>query len=66
MSEEMSRELHQHAQEKLAQYLLNRSQNHKAEQHREALLAQVHTDVEQLMGVCPLYLLVLLTFCSFY
>ncbi|XP_044294253.1 IQ calmodulin-binding motif-containing protein 1 isoform X2 [Varanus komodoensis] len=49
MSAEMSRELHHQAQEKLAQYLLKRSQNHKAEQHREALLAQIHTDVDQLM-----------------
>ncbi|CAI5762678.1 IQ calmodulin-binding motif-containing protein 1 [Podarcis lilfordi] len=50
MSQEMSRELHHQAQEKLAQYLLKRSQDRKAEQHREALLAQVHTDVEQLMS----------------
>ncbi|XP_061465109.1 IQ calmodulin-binding motif-containing protein 1 isoform X2 [Rhineura floridana] len=50
MSEEMSRKLHHQAQQKLAQYLLKRSQDHKAEQHREALLAQVHTDVEQLMS----------------
>uniref|UniRef100_A0A670KFQ7 IQ motif containing B1 n=1 Tax=Podarcis muralis TaxID=64176 RepID=A0A670KFQ7_PODMU len=50
MSQEMSRELHHQAQEKLAQYLLKRSQDCKAEQHREALLAQVHTDVDQLMS----------------
>ncbi|XP_053259586.1 IQ calmodulin-binding motif-containing protein 1 isoform X1 [Podarcis raffonei] len=50
MSQEMSRELHHQAQEKLAQYLLKRSQDRKAEQHREALLAQVHTDVDQLMS----------------
>ncbi|XP_042301013.1 LOW QUALITY PROTEIN: IQ calmodulin-binding motif-containing protein 1 [Sceloporus undulatus] len=49
MSEEMSRELHHQAQEKLAKYLLRQSQDHKAKQHREALLAQVHTDVDQLM-----------------
>ncbi|XP_062972754.1 IQ calmodulin-binding motif-containing protein 1 [Elgaria multicarinata webbii] len=49
MSAEMSRELHHRAQEKLAQYLLKRSQDRKAEQHREALLAQIHTDVDQLM-----------------
>ncbi|XP_034984748.2 IQ calmodulin-binding motif-containing protein 1 isoform X2 [Zootoca vivipara] len=50
MSQEMSRELHHQAQEKLTQYLLKRSQDRKAEQHREALLAQVHTDVDQLMS----------------
>ncbi|XP_053121401.1 IQ calmodulin-binding motif-containing protein 1 [Hemicordylus capensis] len=50
MSEEMSRELHQQAQEKLTQYVLKRSLERKAEQHREALLAQVQTDVNQLMN----------------
>nr|XP_003214945.2 PREDICTED: IQ calmodulin-binding motif-containing protein 1 isoform X2 [Anolis carolinensis] len=54
MSEEMSRELHHQAQENLAKYLLRRSQDHKAEQHREALLAQVHTDVDQLMCAASL------------
>ncbi|KAJ7345894.1 hypothetical protein JRQ81_001844 [Phrynocephalus forsythii] len=49
MSEEMSRELHHQAQTKLAQYLLKSNQDRKAEQHRKALLAQVHTDVDQLM-----------------
>ncbi|KAH0621298.1 hypothetical protein JD844_022434 [Phrynosoma platyrhinos] len=49
MSEEMSRELHHQAQENLAKYLLRQRQDHKAEQHREALLAQIHTDVDQLM-----------------
>nr|XP_056717252.1 IQ calmodulin-binding motif-containing protein 1 [Euleptes europaea] len=48
MSEEMSRELHQQAQEKLAQYLMKKSLDRKAQQHREALLAQVRTYVDQL------------------
>nr|XP_060630556.1 IQ calmodulin-binding motif-containing protein 1 isoform X1 [Anolis sagrei ordinatus] len=54
MSEEMSRELHHQAQENLAKYLLRRSQDHKAEQHRQALLAQVHTDLDQLMCAASL------------
>ncbi|XP_015264291.1 PREDICTED: IQ calmodulin-binding motif-containing protein 1 [Gekko japonicus] len=48
MSEEMSKELHQQAQAKLAQYLMKRSLDRKAQQHREALLAQVRTYVDQL------------------
>ncbi|XP_054826830.1 IQ calmodulin-binding motif-containing protein 1 [Eublepharis macularius] len=50
MSEEMSRELHQQAQKKLGQYLMKRSMDQKAQQHREALLAQVHAYVDQLMS----------------
>ncbi|XP_077176651.1 IQ calmodulin-binding motif-containing protein 1 isoform X2 [Paroedura picta] len=50
MSEEMSKELHQQAQTKLAQYLMKRNPERKAQQHREALLAQVHTYVDQLMS----------------
>ncbi|XP_048340462.1 IQ calmodulin-binding motif-containing protein 1 [Sphaerodactylus townsendi] len=49
MSEEMSRELHQQAQEKLAHYVMKRSLDRKTQQHREALLAQIHTYVDQLM-----------------
>lgn len=49
MSEEMSKKLHQETQERLAQYLLKKSLDHKAQQHREALLAQVRTDVDLLM-----------------
>ncbi|XP_075789217.1 IQ calmodulin-binding motif-containing protein 1 isoform X2 [Pelodiscus sinensis] len=49
MSEDMSKELHLQAQENLAQYLLRSSLDHRAEQRREALLAQVNTDVELLM-----------------
>ncbi|XP_053900622.1 IQ calmodulin-binding motif-containing protein 1 isoform X1 [Malaclemys terrapin pileata] len=50
MSEEMSKELHRQAQEKLAQYLLRSSLDRRAEQRREALLAQVNTDMELLMS----------------
>ncbi|KAM9123607.1 IQ calmodulin-binding motif-containing protein 1 isoform 3-T7 [Pangshura tecta] len=50
MSEGMSKDLHLQAQEKLAQYLLRSSLDRRAEQRREALLAQVNTDVELLMS----------------
>uniref|UniRef100_A0A1W7RGI8 IQ motif containing B1 n=1 Tax=Agkistrodon contortrix contortrix TaxID=8713 RepID=A0A1W7RGI8_AGKCO len=50
MSEEMSRELHHQAQEKLAHYMVRERKNQKAKQHREALLVQVHTDVDQLLN----------------
>lgn len=52
MSEEMSKELHLQAQEKLTQYLLRCSLDRKADQRREALLAQVNTDMELLMSMC--------------
>ncbi|XP_009874871.1 PREDICTED: IQ calmodulin-binding motif-containing protein 1 [Apaloderma vittatum] len=50
MSEEMSKELHTQAQEKLAQFLLRSSLDRRAAQRRETLLAQVNTDVELLMN----------------
>ncbi|XP_051479053.1 IQ calmodulin-binding motif-containing protein 1 isoform X1 [Apus apus] len=50
MSEEMSKELHMQAQEKLAQFLLRSRLDRRAAQRREALLAQVNTDVELLMN----------------
>ncbi|KAM6397697.1 IQ calmodulin-binding motif-containing protein 1 isoform 2-T5 [Pluvialis apricaria] len=50
MSEEMSRELHMQAQEKLAQFLLRSRLDQRAAQRRETLLAQVNTDVELLMN----------------
>ncbi|XP_025909915.1 IQ calmodulin-binding motif-containing protein 1 isoform X2 [Nothoprocta perdicaria] len=50
MSEEMSKELHVQAQEKLAQFLLRSSLDRRAAQRRETLLAQVNTDVELLMN----------------
>ncbi|NXX11977.1 IQCB1 protein, partial [Podargus strigoides] len=50
MSEEMSKELHMQAQEKLAQFLLRSRRDQRAALRREALLAQVNTDVELLMN----------------
>ncbi|NXA46751.1 IQCB1 protein, partial [Nothocercus julius] len=50
MSEEMSKELHVQAQEKLAQFLLRSSLDQRAAQRRETLLAEVNTDVELLMN----------------
>ncbi|XP_071602790.1 IQ calmodulin-binding motif-containing protein 1 isoform X3 [Heliangelus exortis] len=50
MSEEMSKELHMQAQERLAQFLLRSRVDRRAEQRRKALLAQVNTDVELLMN----------------
>ncbi|KAM6070327.1 IQ calmodulin-binding motif-containing protein 1 isoform 2-T6 [Chlamydotis macqueenii] len=50
MSEEMSKELHMQAQEKLAQFLLRSRLDQRAVQRREALLAQVNTDVKLLMN----------------
>ncbi|NXU51807.1 IQCB1 protein, partial [Turnix velox] len=50
MSEEMSKELHMRAQEKLAHFLLRNRVDQRAAQRREALLAQVNTDVELLMN----------------
>ncbi|KFR01113.1 IQ calmodulin-binding motif-containing protein 1, partial [Opisthocomus hoazin] len=50
MSEERSKELHMHAQEKLAQFLWRSRLDQRAVQRREALLAQVNTDVELLMN----------------
>ncbi|NXT27797.1 IQCB1 protein, partial [Syrrhaptes paradoxus] len=50
MSEEMSKELHTQAQEKLAQFLLRSRLDQRAARRREMLLAQVNTDVELLMN----------------
>ncbi|KAM4626739.1 IQ calmodulin-binding motif-containing protein 1 [Discoglossus pictus] len=50
MSAEQNKELHLQAQEKLGQYLLKRKLEHRAEQRREALLAQINTDINMLMG----------------
>ncbi|NXS18506.1 IQCB1 protein, partial [Mystacornis crossleyi] len=50
MSEETSKELHMQAQAKLAQFLLRSRLDQRAVQRREALLAQVNTDVELLMN----------------
>uniref|UniRef100_A0A8C0FAV5 IQ motif containing B1 n=1 Tax=Bubo bubo TaxID=30461 RepID=A0A8C0FAV5_BUBBB len=50
MSEEMSKELHMQAQEKLAQFLLRSRLDQRAARRRETLLAQVNTDVELLIN----------------
>ncbi|NXG45619.1 IQCB1 protein, partial [Psilopogon haemacephalus] len=50
MSEEMSKELHMQAQEKLAQFLLRGRLDRRAVQRRQTLLALVNTDVELLLN----------------
>ncbi|XP_042192491.1 IQ calmodulin-binding motif-containing protein 1 [Callorhinchus milii] len=50
MSQERGIELHSKAQEMLGQYLLKRNFEQKAEQHREAVLAQINTDIELLIN----------------
>ncbi|XP_030065621.1 IQ calmodulin-binding motif-containing protein 1 isoform X2 [Microcaecilia unicolor] len=50
LSEEQGKELHVHAQETLGQYLLKRRLQQKAELRREALLAQINTDITMLMN----------------
>ncbi|CAN2389097.1 IQ motif containing B1 [Pristimantis euphronides] len=54
MSVEQSQELHSKAQERLGQFLLTRKQQQRAEQRREALLAQINTDISMLMGASSL------------
>ncbi|XP_018413588.1 PREDICTED: IQ calmodulin-binding motif-containing protein 1 [Nanorana parkeri] len=49
-SPEQSQELHAAVQEKLGQFLLKRKHEQRAEQRREALLAQINTDINMLMG----------------
>ncbi|XP_063081139.1 IQ calmodulin-binding motif-containing protein 1 isoform X2 [Cavia porcellus] len=49
MSDEASRELHAQAQERLQHYFMSRALEEKAQQHREALMAQISTNIEQLM-----------------
>ncbi|XP_043930956.1 IQ calmodulin-binding motif-containing protein 1 [Protopterus annectens] len=48
MSDEGSTELHMKCQEKLGQYLMRRNLQQKDDQRREALLAQINTDIELL------------------
>ncbi|XP_069472795.1 IQ calmodulin-binding motif-containing protein 1 [Ambystoma mexicanum] len=48
MSDERSKELHLEAQQTLGQYLLQRNLKQKAELRREALLAQINTDIKML------------------
>nr|XP_007983828.2 IQ calmodulin-binding motif-containing protein 1 [Chlorocebus sabaeus] len=49
MSDVVSRELHAQAQERLQHYFMGRAVEERAQQHREALMAQISTNVEQLM-----------------
>ncbi|XP_032725453.1 IQ calmodulin-binding motif-containing protein 1 [Lontra canadensis] len=49
MSYVTSRELHSQAQEQLQHYLMGRALEERAQQHREALMAQISTNIEQLM-----------------
>ena len=57
MSDVTSRELHSQAQEQLQHYLMGRVLEERAQQHREALMAQITTNIEQLMSMC-LFILV--------
>ncbi|XP_036401741.1 IQ calmodulin-binding motif-containing protein 1 [Megalops cyprinoides] len=50
VSLETCRELHLRTQEMLRQHLMSRDADRRAEQHRQALLAQINTDVELLMN----------------
>ncbi|XP_068926111.1 IQ calmodulin-binding motif-containing protein 1 isoform X1 [Petaurus breviceps papuanus] len=50
MSDVASRELHTQAQERLGHYLLGRALEGRAQQRREALQAQISTNIEQLMS----------------
>ncbi|XP_008046411.1 IQ calmodulin-binding motif-containing protein 1 [Carlito syrichta] len=49
MSDVASRELHAQAQEQLQHYFMGRALEGRAQQHREALMAQISTNIEQLM-----------------
>ncbi|KAK7828020.1 hypothetical protein U0070_013646 [Myodes glareolus] len=49
MSDVASRELHTQAQERLQHYFMGRAIEERAQQHREALMAQINTNIEQLM-----------------
>lgn len=52
MSDVTSKELHSQAQEQLQHYLMGRALEERAQQHREALMAQISTNIEQLMSMC--------------
>lgn len=49
MSGVASKELHAQAQEQLQHYFMGRTLEERAQQHREALMAQISTNIEQLM-----------------
>ena len=52
ISDVTSRELHSQAQERLQHYFMGRALEERAQQHREALMAQISTNIEQLMSMC--------------
>lgn len=49
ISDVTSRELHSQAQERLQCYFMGRALEERSQQHREALMAQISTNIEQLM-----------------
>ncbi|XP_015451557.1 IQ calmodulin-binding motif-containing protein 1 isoform X2 [Pteropus alecto] len=49
MSDVTSKELHSQAQERLQHYFMGRALEDRAQHHREALVAQISTNIEQLM-----------------
>ncbi|XP_057553225.1 IQ calmodulin-binding motif-containing protein 1 isoform X3 [Hippopotamus amphibius kiboko] len=49
ISDVTSRELHSQAQEQLQHYFMGRALEERAQQHREALMAQISTNIEQLV-----------------
>ncbi|XP_007942087.1 IQ calmodulin-binding motif-containing protein 1 [Orycteropus afer afer] len=49
MSDVASKELHAQAQERLQHYFMGRALEERAQQHREALMAQISTNIEQLI-----------------
>ncbi|XP_074157450.1 IQ calmodulin-binding motif-containing protein 1 [Sminthopsis crassicaudata] len=51
MSDVASRELHTQAQEQLGHYFLGRALEERAQQRKEALQAQIRTNIEQLMSM---------------
>ncbi|XP_036032542.1 IQ calmodulin-binding motif-containing protein 1-like isoform X1 [Onychomys torridus] len=54
MSDVASRELHAQAQEQLQRYFMGRAVEERTQQHREALMAQISTNIEQLMKMLGL------------
>ncbi|KAM4889024.1 IQ calmodulin-binding motif-containing protein 1 isoform 1-T4 [Thomomys bottae] len=49
MSDVANRELHAQAQERLQHYFMGRVVEERSQQHRDALMAQISTNIEQLM-----------------
>lgn len=55
VSDVISRELHSQAQERLQHYFMGRALEERAQQHREALMARINTNIEQLMSMCSFH-----------